>query len=40
MPRIMGVNVVAVLVASIVFFMLGWAWYGMLAAGAIIGAMS
>ncbi|WP_133162168.1 DUF1761 domain-containing protein [Hyphococcus luteus] len=30
MPRILGLNLVGVLVASIVFFLIGWVWYGML----------
>ncbi len=30
MPRIFGLNLVGVLVASIAFFMVGWLWYGVL----------
>ncbi|WDI30328.1 DUF1761 domain-containing protein [Hyphococcus flavus] len=28
MPKIFGLNLVGVLVASVVFFMVGWIWYG------------
>jgi len=30
MPKILGLNLVGVLVASVVFFLVGWVWYGML----------
>lgn len=30
MPKIFGLSLVGVLVASVVFFLIGWVWYGML----------
>ncbi|MCK5744592.1 MAG: DUF1761 domain-containing protein [Oricola sp.] len=30
MPKILGLNIVAVIVASVAFFMVGWLWYGVL----------
>ncbi len=30
MPKVCGLNVVAILAGSVAFFMLGWVWYGML----------
>lgn len=29
MPKVLGLNLVGVLVASVAFFLLGWLWYGM-----------
>ncbi len=30
MPRILGLNLVGVLIATIAFYMVGWLWYGVL----------
>lgn len=30
MPKLFGLSLVAVLVASVIFFMVGWLWYGVL----------
>ncbi|MBB5518288.1 DUF1761 domain-containing protein [Amphiplicatus metriothermophilus] len=30
MPKLFGLNVLAVLVASVVFYLIGWLWYGVL----------
>lgn len=30
MPKIFGLSLVGVLVASVVFFLIGWVWYGMI----------
>ena len=30
MPKILGLNLVAVIAASVAFFLVGWVWYGML----------
>ena len=30
MPKIFGTNLLGIVLAAIVFFMLGWVWYGML----------
>lgn len=30
MPKLFGLNLVGVLVASVVFYLIGWAWYGMI----------
>lgn len=38
MPKILGLNLVAVLVASIAFFLVGWLWYGILFSDAWMAA--
>jgi hypothetical protein len=38
MPKIFGLNIVGVLVASVAFFLVGWVWYGMLFSDAYMAA--
>lgn len=39
MPKILGVNLVGVLVGSVAFFLVGWLWYGIIFADAWMSAM-
>jgi hypothetical protein len=38
MPKLFGLNLVAVLVASVVFYLIGWVWYGMVFSDAWMAA--
>ena len=39
MPKILGLNLVGVLVASIAFFLVGWLWYGIIFSDVWMAAM-
>ena len=39
MPKVLGLNLLAVLVASVAFYMVGWLWYGILFMEAWMSAM-
>ncbi|WP_375201104.1 DUF1761 domain-containing protein [Hyphococcus sp.] len=39
MPKILGLNIVAVIVASVAFFLVGWLWYGILFMDAYMESM-
>lgn len=38
MPKVFGLNLVAVAVASVVFYFIGWVWYGMVFSDAWMAA--